>query len=58
MNILILILLFTIIKNINLSECPFKDKESLFNFNSKRILNIIKPFDAETFYFYVNSNSE
>ena len=58
MNISILILLFTIIKNLYLSECPFKDKESLFNFYSKGILNITKPFDAETFYYCVNSNSK
>ena len=57
MNISILILLFTIIKNFNLTECPFKDKESLFNFYSKGILNITKPFDEETFYYCINGNS-
>ncbi len=58
MNISILILLFTIIKNLNLSECPFKDKKSLYNFYSKGMLNITKPFDGVKFYYCMNSNSE
>ena len=58
MNLSILILLFTLIKNFKITECPFKDKDSLFTFYSKGILNITKPFDAETFYYCVNGNSE
>ena len=57
MKLSIFLLLFSIIKSSYIKECPFKDKESLFSFYSKGILNITEPYNADTFYYCVNGNS-
>ncbi len=57
MKLSIFLLLFSIMKSSDLKECPFKDKESLFSFYSKGILNITEPYNADTFYYCVNGNS-